>query len=123
MLNFNNILVFSKDPEKLNDFYKKVFQKDPEMSEGGYYGYLVGKGFITFGPHKKIKGPNKSPERMMINFETREVKEEFARIEALGAKVITKPYQMEGMKGWIATFSDPDGNYFQLMTPWEDEMK
>lgn len=20
---------------------------------------------------------------------------------------------------WIATFSDPDGNYFQLMTPWE----
>jgi len=21
--------------------------------------------------------------------------------------------------GWIATFADPDGNYFQLMSPWE----
>ncbi len=25
----------------------------------------------------------------------------------------------ENTDGWIATFSDPDGNYFQLMTPWE----
>jgi predicted lactoylglutathione lyase len=22
---------------------------------------------------------------------------------------------------WIATFADPDGNYFQLMSPWEKD--
>jgi predicted enzyme related to lactoylglutathione lyase len=27
----------------------------------------------------------------------------------------------ENTGGWIATFADPDGNYFQLMTPWEEE--
>jgi predicted enzyme related to lactoylglutathione lyase len=53
----------------------------------------------------------------MLNFETSQVKEEFERIKALGAVVIAAPYQMGG--GWIATLADPDGNYFQLMSPME----
>ena len=45
-------------------------------------------------------------------------REEFERIKAIdGAKVVKEPYEMQG--SWIATLSDPDGNYFQLMTPWE----
>jgi predicted enzyme related to lactoylglutathione lyase len=51
----------------------------------------------------------------MFNFETTEVKEEFERIKAAGATVIREPYEMGG--GWIATLADPDGNYFQLVTP------
>jgi predicted enzyme related to lactoylglutathione lyase len=51
----------------------------------------------------------------MLNFETSQVKEEFERIKALGAEVIRAPYDMEG--GWIATLADPDGNYFQLVSP------
>ena len=56
-----------------------------------------------------------------MNFETKDVKEEFDRIKELGAHVIAEPYKMgEDSEGWIATFADPDGNYFQLMTPWEE---
>jgi predicted enzyme related to lactoylglutathione lyase len=51
----------------------------------------------------------------MINFETPQVKEEFERIRGAGAAVIREPYDMGG--GWIATLADPDGNYFQLMSP------
>jgi predicted enzyme related to lactoylglutathione lyase len=51
----------------------------------------------------------------MFNFETSQVKEEYERIKALGAVVIKEPYEMEG--GWIATLADPDGNYFQLVSP------
>lgn len=36
----------------------------------------------------------------------------------LGAESIKEPYEMEGVE--IATLADPDGNYFQLMSPWED---
>lgn len=32
--------------------------------------------------------------------------------------VVKEPYELQGM--WIATFADPDGNYFQLMSPWEE---
>ena len=35
MLNFSSILVFSEHPEKLNEFYKKVFQKDPDWADYG----------------------------------------------------------------------------------------
>lgn len=55
----------------------------------------------------------------MMNFETAEVKEEFERIKAIeGVEVIKEPYEMSG--AWIATFADPDGNYFQLMPPWDN---
>jgi predicted enzyme related to lactoylglutathione lyase len=51
----------------------------------------------------------------MFNFETLQVKEEFERIKEFGGVVIKEPYEMEG--GWIATLADPDGNYFQLVSP------
>lgn len=121
MLNFNSILLSSENPEKLAEFYGKVFDKKPEMNEGPYKGYLVGSCFITIGPHDKVKGKSKNPERVLFNFETKDVKGEFARIKKLGAKVITEPYEMK--PAWIATFADPDENYFQLITPWEDIQK
>ncbi len=55
------------------------------------------------------------PGRMMLNFETTKVQEEFARIQGFGGKAVRAPYKMG--EGWIATLADPDGNYFQLMTP------
>lgn len=120
MLNFASILLFSENPQKLSEFYKKVFQKDPEWSDNNYSGFVVGKGFFTIGPHDKIHGKNANPERIMFNFEAKDVEKEFERIKALGAKVIAKPYRPgEDPKSLIATFADPDGNYFQLMPPWE----
>jgi predicted enzyme related to lactoylglutathione lyase len=52
------------------------------------------------------------------NIETPDVKGEFERLKGAGASVVREPYQpREGMEMWIATFSDPDDNYFQLMSP------
>lgn len=122
MLNFNSVLVFSEDPKKLSDFYGKVFQKEPDWTDNGYFGFTVGKGMLVFGPHDKVTGKNEHPQRMMFNFETQDVSGEFDRIKSLGAKVIAEPYKMsEDMKGWIATFADPDDNYFQLMSPMDME--
>jgi predicted enzyme related to lactoylglutathione lyase len=44
------------------------------------------------------------------------VKEEFERIRSLGAKVIKEPYEFENML--ISTLADPDGNYFQITSPF-----
>lgn len=84
-----------------------------------YTGWLVGPCFITIGPHSKITGKAKEPQRVIFNLETDQVKEEFTRIKALGAEVISEPYQLQD--AWIATLADPDGNYFQLMTPWKEQ--
>jgi predicted enzyme related to lactoylglutathione lyase len=123
MLNLNSIMVGSDNSKALAEFYEKVFQKKPDMVEGEWYGFLVGSCFVSFGMHDKVKGKSQLPERIILNFETTEVKEEFERIKALGATVVAAPYQMgeEGNMAWIATLADPDGNYFQLMTPWKSE--
>ena len=118
MLNFNSILIFSENPGELASFYEKVFDKSPDWDDQGYKGFTLGAASITIGPHDKVKGKTPNPERIMFNLETEDVKGEFARIKELGAEVIAEPYGMEeGGNDSIATFADPDGNFFQLMTP------
>lgn len=114
-------MVGTMQPKVLATFYEKVLQKPADMVEGNWYGWSVGSCFLSIGEHSEMKGMAKDPGRIIFNFETKEVKEEFARIKELGAAVIKEPYQME--EAWIATLADPDGNYFQLMTPWEPEQK
>lgn len=117
MLNLNSIMTGSEKPKALADFYEKVLGKKPDWSEDNWSGFATSSCFLTIGFHDKIKGKSKNPERVIINFETNKVKEEFERIKKLGAKVVKEPYEMQG--AWIATLEDPDGNYFQLMSPWE----
>lgn len=111
-------MVGSTQPKEMAEFYKKVFDKAPDMEEGGWYGWQVGGAFFSIGEHSEVKGKAKESQRVILNFETKEVKEEFERIKGAGATVIKEPYEMGG--AWIATLADPDGNYFQLMTPWDN---
>ena len=112
-------MIGTKRLEVLAAFYEKVFGKPADMADSasGFFGWQVGSGFVGVLEHSEMGGSTKDPGRVMINFETKEVKEEFERIKALGAVVIREPYEMEGAA--IATLADPDGNYFQLMTPME----
>lgn len=104
-------------PKVMAEFYEKVLGKKPDMVEGEWYGWKVGEVFLSVGHHSKMNGKTKDAGRVMFNIETTEVKEEFTRMKEAGAEVIKEPYEMGG--AWIATLADPDGNYFQLMTPWE----
>ncbi len=120
MLDLNSILIGSGNPKALIAFYKKILGKAPIWGEDEWAGFKVGNGFITIGPHSKVKGTNREPGRLLFNFETPDVEKEFKRIKKLGAKVITEPYHpMQEESMWIATFADLDGNYFQLMSPYE----
>lgn len=110
-------MVGSHQPKVMGEFYKKVFDKEPDMKEEEWAGWMVGSCFFGVGAHSEVKGKSKEPARIMFNLETKEVKEEFERIKKTGAEVVKEPYEMGG--AWIATFADPDGNYFQLMSPWE----
>lgn len=124
MLNFNSVMLFSENPKALSDFYKNVFDKEPDWDMEGYVGFKIGDCAITVGPHDEVKGKNDHPQRMMFNFETDDVKGEFARIKETGAEVIKEPYNPGGDEGeyLIATFADPDGNYFQLVSPMKMDL-
>lgn len=118
-MDFNSILIGSDDPQRLVDYYTKLFG-EPTMSEGGYTGWLIGRGFVTVGPHSEVHGRNAQPGRIIWNIETPDVQEQFDRLVAAGAIVVREPYGFEEQPGaLIATFSDPDDNYFQLLSPMD----
>jgi predicted enzyme related to lactoylglutathione lyase len=119
MLNLNSVMIGTKQPKVLAAFYEKVLGQPAAMvdEEFGFFGWQAGAAYLSILDHSEMVGRTKDPGRIMFNFETPEVKEEFDRIKALGGVVIKEPYEMEG--GWIATLADPDGNYFQLVTPME----
>lgn len=118
MLNLNSLLLFSEAPKKLVDFYRQVLAREPKWQEEEFSGFEVETCALVIGPHSKVHGQNKNPERIMFNFETNDVKGEFERTKRLGAKVIAEPYHMgDDQDHLIATLADPDGNYFQLMSP------
>jgi predicted enzyme related to lactoylglutathione lyase len=120
-MNLNSLLIGSENPKRLVEYYTKLFG-EPSWSDGGYTGWQIGSGSVTIGPHDQVKGKNPAPGRMIWNIETSDVKGEFAKLKAAGATVVKEPYQMgesPGQEMWITTFSDPDNNYFQLMSPVE----
>ena len=117
MLNLNSVMIGTKQPQVLAAFYEKVLGKPADMvdSENGFWGWQVGSAFMSVLEHSEMGGNTKDPGRVMINFETEQVKEEFERIKSIGATAVKESYDMGG--GWIATLADPDGNYFQLINP------
>lgn len=117
MLNLNSVMIGTKQPKVLAAFYEKVLGKPANMADEnyGFYGWEAGAAYLSILDHSQMVGPTKDPGRIMFNFETTQVKEEYERIKGLGGTTIREPYEMEG--GWIATLADPDGNYFQLVTP------
>ena len=117
-MDLNGLLIGTENPDKLKDYYTKLFGK-PGFDEGGYFGWQIGSGLLSFGPHDQVKGKNAHPGRIIWNITSDDVQGDFDRWKAAGAIVIAEPYGFdEGeVQASIATFADPDDNYFQLMTP------
>ena len=116
-MNFNSIHIGSENPARLAEYYTKLFGK-PTFEDGGYTVWLVGSGAVTVGPHDEVHGANPQPGRLIWNIESDDVRGDFERFKSAGANVVREPYGFEEMPdSLIATFADPDGNYFQLQTP------
>ena len=116
-----SVNVFSESAKKLADFYKeKVGLKtsiEAEMGEAGeeVYGFEFGQGAgFSIIDHSKLKGQNPQPERIIFNLEVDKIEDEVENLDKAGVKKIQDTYHVEGY-GYIATFEDADGNYFQLV--------
>lgn len=116
-MNMNGILIGSDNPERLVSYYSSLFG-EPTWSDGGYSGWQIGTGWLAVGAHDQVEGRNRHPGRILLMIETEDVLSEFDRMKGAGATVVREPYTMgDENPGWIATFADPDDNYFQLVSP------
>lgn len=116
-MNLSSVMIGTEDAPKLAAFYTKLFGA-PSWEEGGYTGWQLGTGGLMIGPHDKVSGANAEPGRMMWNMESADVQADFEKLRDAGATVVQEPYRPdENSEMWIATFADPDSNYFQLASP------
>ena len=119
-MEFNSILIGSENAERLAEYYTKLLGA-PAFSDGGYTAWQIGSGWVTVGPHSEVKGSNTTPGRLIWNIESSDVQGDFERFKAAGAIVVREPYDFDAdgtmSTASIATFADPDGNYFQLTSP------
>ena len=117
-MNLNSILIGSDNPERLTEYYTRVLG-DPTWSGDGYAGWQLGDGMMSIGAHSEVHGSNDQPGRLIWNMESADVKGDFTRLKDAGATVVREPYAFgdDESQADLATFADPDGNYFQLVSP------
>ncbi len=117
-------MIGSEDSKKLASFYTELLGT-PGMNDeaNGWFGFDTEGTYLVIGPHSEVHGKSKEPARLIFNFVTEDVQAEYDRIKGIeGAEVIAEPYQPDSENTpqmWLATFADPDGNFFQLGTPWD----
>ena len=120
-MKLTGVMLGTDDAKKLSNFYTEVFGK-PVFTDNNFFGFDVGGAMLMIGPHSDIKGVNESPARSMVMIVTDDVAGDFKRISSIeGAKVVAEPYNPDpsNKTTWLSTIADPDGNYFQLASPWE----
>ncbi len=116
----DSIMLNSGDAKKLAEFYeKKVGLEKGEAFDmgddgGSYYSFNVKPVSFGIADHSEVKGKTKEGKRILLNFEVDDIDEDVKRLTDNDVKVVQEKYHIEGY-GYIATFEDLDGNYFQLV--------
>lgn len=116
----DGVLLASENAKALAEFYEgKVGIKIKEEYEMGKDSSAFemdsgdGSSFMILD-HSEVKGKSKEPQRLMVNFEVNNIDQAISEVSGKGVKVVAEKYHVEGY-GYIATFEDLDGNYFQLV--------
>ena len=117
-MNFNSILIGSEDPSAhgrlLHEAVRQARRSRTAATPSGWSAAVRSPSART----ARCTARTRSPGRLIWNIESDDVQGDFERFKAAGAIVIREPYGFEEMPdSLIATFADPDGNYFQLQTP------
>lgn len=114
------ISLSSENAKALAEFYQdKVgikIKQEYEMGENSSAFEMdagEGSAFMILD-HSEVKGKTKEPQRYMINFEVEDIDKAVSDVSGKDVKVIAEKYHIEGY-GYVATFEDIDGNYFQLV--------
>ncbi|MDP3941696.1 MAG: VOC family protein [bacterium] len=115
------ILVSTQSARKLGSFYEDIvgLKKTMEM-EIGEKGELAISFALGKGPglyildHSQVKGKNANASRIMFNLEVDDIEREVKRMKKKKVKIVKDIYHMQDY-GFVATFADTDGNYFQFV--------
>lgn len=107
------ILVWTDNFEPMLAFYRDTLGLTPRHVKPGFVNFEWGDVRLTVTVHSEVAGPARDPYRVVTNFAVDDIHGMHARLAAAGVPFQRVP-EKESWGGWIATFTDPDGNLLQL---------
>ena len=109
----------SKDPAKVSDFYRKIF--DWKITPRPELNYNIvetgGQGGINGGIMKPDK-PEPWPGLTTVYILVDDLAAYRKKITAAGGRILIEEQEVPGM-GWLSLFTDPDG---RMMGLWKTKM-
>jgi catechol 2,3-dioxygenase-like lactoylglutathione lyase family enzyme len=104
-----SILLGSRRPDELKDWYRRVLAPrdagDGLIDLGGIHLAIDGR--------DDVSSTNHEPGRMILNFHVEDFEAVEAQLAAAGVEWLVPPADRPA--GRFGTFSDPDGNYLQII--------
>lgn len=112
----NGVLIWTADLPRLVAFYRDVLGLEARSVRERIANFAWGDFRLTLAVHSEVSGQAKDPLRVMINFSIDDIDAAYQRLSANGV-LFSRPPEQEPWGGWVATFTDPDGNTLQLLQP------
>jgi predicted enzyme related to lactoylglutathione lyase len=109
----DSILLASKDPERLRNWYAAALDPQENTEAEGYRMLKFGSFYLVIDTRDDIGERNPEPGRIILNFDVADARAVVERLEQQGASWLAKLEDRDG--SLFATAIDPDGNYVQVI--------
>ena len=110
-------ILMSGTPDALALFYSEAlglsFEREEHAGLAPHWGVDIGTVHFGIHPPENFKRRAAGQGSLVLAFDVTSLAEVQARLERLGAPCIQPPHD-EGF-GMVASFSDPDGNLFEIV--------
>lgn len=100
--------------EAMSRFYRETLGLVPRTVKPDFVNFDWGGVRLSVGVHSGVRDGSADPLRVMVNLAVDDIRAVHARLAAAGV-AFRRPPEREAWGGWVATFSDPDGNTLQLV--------
>jgi len=95
-------------------FYRDTLGLTPRSSKSDFINFDWSGVRVSVGVHDHVRGASHEPLRIMLNLGVADIRAVHQRLARAGVVFNREPAR-EDWGGWVATFTDPDGNILQLM--------
>ena len=108
------VIIWTNELERLLVFYRDTLELKPHSVRPHFVSFTLGEIRLGIGTHSEVCGQTREPHRIMLNLKVNEIEGTYNLLKSKGVE-FSRPPEKEHWGGWVATFSDPDGNTIQLM--------
>jgi len=111
--NIGSLLLSSRDPEALHDWYLAALPPERSHSQNGYRFLDYGSLEILIDNRAELAETAAEPTRLIMNFHVPDARAAAARLTELGAQWVAELEDRNG--NLFGTVADPDGNLVQII--------